>query len=230
MPWASTPIQYLPPCLRLHAPAQKWSWFFPGNQTHPYFIVQLNSVIHCIQRYYTATSWISMMQGMSDAEMLLSSHQGEQEQRIFRTSQEDIQRLRDFIWILMCIRKLCWQSVLWADVSLLSWYVEPRKLCDHVSTEPSSVGKPWWEARGVTSRLAPCYHYRLFFLQLKGQVPGSPIPHRAAARAISNLQISFFFQALCDHTLLAYKKEKHTLNPHSCVYSDRSASLHTIRD
>lgn len=41
----STPVQHLPYWQRLHEPAQKLIWFCPGNQIHPYLIVQLNNVL-----------------------------------------------------------------------------------------------------------------------------------------------------------------------------------------
>lgn len=72
----------------------------------------------------------------------------------------------------MCTRKSCWQSALQADTNLLCWYLEPRKLRDHVSTEPASADKPCREARWVTSGLASCYHHHLLFFQLKGQASG----------------------------------------------------------
>lgn len=149
----------------------------------------------------TETSHVNILnlrgaiQGMNGAEMLPGSHQGEWEERIFSTSQEDIQHLQDFIWSLMCTRKSCWQSALWADTSLLCWYLEPGKLHDHVSTEPASAGKPCW-VWVCYFRLGTLLPSSPAFSSAQRDSPGSFSLHRAAARASSHQQVPFFFQAL----------------------------------
>lgn len=111
---------------------------------------------------------------LSGAERLLNSHQGEREQRIFSTSQEDIQYLQDFISSLMCTRKSCWQCVLQAHASLLCWYLEPRKLRAHDNMESASAGKA--ERLGVLLQaLHPATTITCFYFSSKDGHQGAPV-------------------------------------------------------
>lgn len=132
----------------------------------------------------------------------------------------------------MCTRKSCWQSALWADTSLLCWYLEPGKLCDHVSTEPASAGEPCW-AWVCYFRLSTLLPSSPAFSSAERDSPGSFRVHRAATRASSHQQVSFFFQALYMMTYFQLtkleKNQKHALTPCSCLEETRNASPYTFR-
>lgn len=185
----------LPHWQKLCRPAQKQSWFCPGNQTHPHLIVQLNNVLFIVYRNITCQDpkplWCNMgsewcwdaarfpprWMGAEDIQHNLGRHP---------TPRLDVFKILSEAW---CALESLVDRVHYGQTQACSAGIWSQERCvtTLVRNQPVLV-KPCW-VWVCYFRLGTLLPSSPAFSSAQRDSPGSFSLHRAAVRASSHQQV-----------------------------------------